>query len=629
MHFLPVYTILISGAALAGAHSLDSGMHKVRRSAERSRGCGSHVHFTGTSLAGGSSSSSAVSSSTAVAISSSTAAAISAAPSSYAASDISAASSVASGPSTALSSASSLASTGSSAIATATTSTASAAAASGTATSSASASNPVILQSYNWYTEGGGTLYTTLEEKAAELAEMGITMVWLPPATKAGGGSGSVGYDIYDLWDLGEFDQKGSTATKWGTKDELVSLISTFNSQNITTLLDAVLNQKTSADDTETFKATQVSSTDRLETTSDLHEIEGQTVFKFDGRGGKYSTLQWNYTHFTGVAYDVATDTSGVFLIEGKEWSTEVSTENGNYDFLIFDDVCYANQEVRDDILAWGKWVLQETGAGGFRLDAMKHYNASFAGEFLRTVRSSTSGSDFFAVGEYWSGSPSEIEAYLDDFTGGDLHMFDAPLHYNFYNAANDGTGFDLSTILDDSLVASRPNNSVTFVDNHDTQPTQGLESWVTATFKPLAYALILLREGGVPTVFAGDLWGIDTDEPVEAMSQLSDFVKARKWFGYGSTTDYFDDASTVGWVRSGDANHDPVAVLMSIGTEEGSKKMQVAGAEEGEVYTDLLGWNTEEVTIEAGGYATFKCPAQSVSIWTRTDARGRENFDN
>jgi hypothetical protein len=29
-------------------------------------------------------------------------------------------------------------------------------------------------------------------------------------------------YDAYDLWDLGEFNQKGSVETRWGTKDELL-----------------------------------------------------------------------------------------------------------------------------------------------------------------------------------------------------------------------------------------------------------------------------------------------------------------------------------------------------------------------------------------------------------------------
>lgn len=32
-------------------------------------------------------------------------------------------------------------------------------------------------------------------------------------------------YCRYDLWDLGEFDQKGSKETKWGSKEDLVAAI--------------------------------------------------------------------------------------------------------------------------------------------------------------------------------------------------------------------------------------------------------------------------------------------------------------------------------------------------------------------------------------------------------------------
>jgi len=34
-----------------------------------------------------------------------------------------------------------------------------------------------------------------------------------------------MGYDIYDYYDLGEFDQKGSVRTWFGSKDELAELI--------------------------------------------------------------------------------------------------------------------------------------------------------------------------------------------------------------------------------------------------------------------------------------------------------------------------------------------------------------------------------------------------------------------
>ena len=51
---------------------------------------------------------------------------------------------------------------------------------------------------------------------------------------------------------------------------------------------------------------------------------------------------------------------------------------------------------------------------------------------------------------------------------------------------------------------------AVTFVDNHDSEPGQALESFIEDWFKPLAYALILLRKEGLPCVFYGDYYGIE-----------------------------------------------------------------------------------------------------------------------
>ena len=42
----------------------------------------------------------------------------------------------------------------------------------------------------------------------------GQTAFYIPPPTKAAGPD-SVGYDAFDLYDLGEFDQKGGIPTKW------------------------------------------------------------------------------------------------------------------------------------------------------------------------------------------------------------------------------------------------------------------------------------------------------------------------------------------------------------------------------------------------------------------------------
>ena len=43
-------------------------------------------------------------------------------------------------------------------------------------------------------------------------------------------------------WDLGEFDQKGTVATRWGTKDELIKACSVARENGIQVIVDVVLN---------------------------------------------------------------------------------------------------------------------------------------------------------------------------------------------------------------------------------------------------------------------------------------------------------------------------------------------------------------------------------------------------
>ncbi len=57
-----------------------------------------------------------------------------------------------------------------------------------------------------------------------ELAEAGYDSIWLPPPTKGSGGL-SVGYDLWDRFDLGSKDQRGSVRTRYGTEAELLRLI--------------------------------------------------------------------------------------------------------------------------------------------------------------------------------------------------------------------------------------------------------------------------------------------------------------------------------------------------------------------------------------------------------------------
>ncbi len=103
--------------------------------------------------------------------------------------------------------------------------------------------NETMMQYFEWYLANDGLWWKRCAAKAESMAAHGITRVWLPPAYK-GTSQEDVGYGVYDMYDLGEFDQKGTIRTKYGTKDEYIEAIKAFHDQGIKVLADIVLEQK-------------------------------------------------------------------------------------------------------------------------------------------------------------------------------------------------------------------------------------------------------------------------------------------------------------------------------------------------------------------------------------------------
>ena len=229
-----------------------------------------------------------------------------------------------------------------------------------------------------------------------------------------------------------------------------------------------------------------------------------------------------------------------------------------------------------------------------------------------------------FAVGEYWSGDISALHRFID-LTDEKVTLFDAPLHYNFHQASLAGDAYDMRTIFENTLVETHPHLSVTLVDNHDSQPLQSLESVVEPWFKPLAYALILLRQEGYPCVFYGDYYGahytdigLDGNEHeifLDSFQETIDkFLAARHAYSYGEQLDYFNHFSTIGWTRLGTEDHPGgMAVVMSNG-EAGFKRMDVG--QPNRTYMDVTEHVSELVTTDDEGLADFACEAGSVSVW-------------
>ena len=478
--------------------------------------------------------------------------------------------------------------------------------------------NQTLMQYFEWYLPDDGQHWNRLAEDAPNLAAKGIRKVWMPPAFK-GTGSNDVGYGVYDLFDLGEFDQKGTVRTKYGLKEEYLRAIEALSQNGIEAIADVVLNHKAAADYKERFTVVEVDPNDRNVEISEPFEIEAWMHFAFPGRNKTYNDFEWHWYHFTGTDYDAKNNRSGIFLIQGdnKGWANDdlVDNENGNYDYLMYADIDFKHPEVIQNLYDWAHWFIESTGVHGFRLDAVKHIDSFFMKNFIRDITEKY-GEDFYVFGEFWNSDEKANNDYLENIDYR-FDLVDVKLHHNLFDASKSGADYDLRTIFDQTLAKNHPESAVTFVDNHDTQRGQALESTVEEWFKPAAYALILLREAGLPCVFYGDYYGISGEFAQESFQDVLDkLLDIRLNLAYGEQNDYFDDANCIGWTRQGKDDGQPIAVLIS-NDQAASKSMFVGPEWAGREFSDYLGNSSQTVTIDDQGWGEFPVEEKSVSAWS------------
>lgn len=348
-----------------------------------------------------------------------------------------------------------------------------------TATSNSNSNTPTppnqtLFQTFEWHTPGPH--YPRLTASLPLLADLGITSIWLPPGCKANAPQGN-GYDCYDLWDLGEFDQKWTRKTKWGSREELDTLIHASQEAGIKVIWDAVLNHKTAGDSTEECWAVEVDGSDHTIETSRPKKIEPWIHYNFPGRGDTYSSLKWHWQHFNGTDWDQRAQRHAIYKIvdppetaprpgappaktRRKGWAEDVDDEHGNADYLMFSNIDYTNEEARQDVLRWGEWMVRDIGVDGFRLDAVQHYSWNFTREWIERVKRARP--DAFVVGEFWVYDVAKLVRWIGR-VGEDVYAYDSPLLASFSRASLGKGRFDvdLRKIYRNTLVAAKPNNAI------------------------------------------------------------------------------------------------------------------------------------------------------------------------
>jgi alpha-amylase len=355
----------------------------------------------------------------------------------------------------------------------------------------------VMMQTFYWdcpRTDGKEfQWWNYVNREIPSLARTGFTSLWLPPAHKAGNISGpSMGYDPYDFYDLGEFDQKGGIPTWFGTRKELEALIANAHRHRLSVIADIVINHNNGADEQQ------------------VNPITGQSRWTlFKPKSGKFP----------------------------RDWESFHPNMYESWDEMTFGDMpdlSHRNPYVYSELLKLARWLVEEIGFDGFRYDFVKGYGA-YTIQAFQEYRYMRNGQYFrpYGVAEFWDSASNTLNwVNLANFSNSNpVDAFDFPLR-EMLKALCDQYGFSLRNLTTwDTVLAHQPQTTVTFVENHDLRD----EGRPITNDKLLAYSYILTHEG-YPCIFWKDYfnYGLALDGTPNGIAAL---VAAHERYAAGGTS--------------------------------------------------------------------------------------------
>lgn len=265
------------------------------------------------------------------------------------------------------------------------------------------------------------TSWREITAKMPEIAEAGYQSLWLPPPSKASNGV-SVGYDVWDRFDLGSSDQRGSVRTRYGTESELLDLVATAHRFGIRVYFDNIMNHN--AFEVPLYNAFAPASTypgfapadfhlrrtddgffrmwDNVRNWNDGWQVQNLGISNLIDIATEPGPLNFNHGSYEG-----ATTAKPRFIRHPDQPELYCHDAQGNYvgfgrsngltkAYLQANPEAYS-ERVEEMLNRALRWMVDRSKADGFRLDAVKHTPADFFGATYGADRDS---SDYGYLGQ-------------------------------------------------------------------------------------------------------------------------------------------------------------------------------------------------------------------------------------
>lgn len=330
------------------------------------------------------------------------------------------------------------------------------------------ASTDVMLQGFHWNSASAGGWWTTVKNNAAALKAAGFTMIWLPPPSDAASTQGYLPRQLNVL------------DSSYGTEAELTQALAALNAQGIKPIADLVVNH-------------------RVGTT--------------------------NWADFTNPTWPGCSA-----VVAGDEWTSACGNADSGEGYAAARDLDHSQANVRADLKTWMNSRLKGVGFAGWRFDFVKGFAGSYVKEYV------TATDPWFCVGEFWptnyfdANNPNDWKQQIVnwvDATTGTCAAFDFATKGLLNDALNNNnyTRLKASDGKPAGGIGWWPSRHVTFVDNHDTGPSEacgnGQNHWPVPCAKVMQGYAYVLTHPGIPTVYWAHYFNWGLGSSIQALMDI------------------------------------------------------------------------------------------------------------
>jgi alpha-amylase len=316
---------------------------------------------------------------------------------------------------------------------------------------------------------------------------------------------------------------------------------------------------------------------------------------------------------------------------------------SGDQDAMLFYyDLDHDRSDTRDTLFEFTRWMWDAIGMRGFRIDAVKHFPASFIGDLMDYLHGQGINPGL-VVGESFDYSPAALKGWVDAVNASmnpstrdsiSVRIFDFALR-NQLELACQNPAYDVRNVFNNSTVDGAGANGfqvVTFVNNHDFR--FGEPNGPILTNTALGYAYILTQNQlGLPSVYYSDYFRNNL-----IRAQINALMQVHRRYIFGSVArDYLNNfgafytgnyssgqasKSLIYQLRGGPSGRDVLVAINFANTPlQVDHTINLSSISVGDTLTDIMGVTGQPfVRVGNGAFVPMTVPPQSFAVWVEGD---------